>query len=99
MQNSERDKLVEATIKKLLIAMHNGESLTVTLGNIMETMHGIRYIEERKFVYMLQGLYMDKMGGMADMAEDKNKIEGYNEAADENNFAVKLCMGAITGEE
>jgi len=79
--------------------MHKGESLIVTLGKIMEAIRGLRYVDERKFIYMLQGLHMDKMGGLPDVAEDKNKLEGYNEAAEENNFGVKLAISAIMGEE
>jgi len=93
------DELIYNEIKGLLIKMHKGESLTITLNKLMEMYKGVRYVDEKKFIYMLKGLYMDKMGGLPDMAEDKNKLEGYNEAAEENNFGVKLAISAIMGEE
>lgn len=93
------DTLIYKEIKELLIKMHKGESLTITINKLMEMVKGIRCVDERKFIYMLQGLRMDKMGGLPDMAEDKKIIEGFNEAAELNNFAVKLAMSAIMGEE
>ena len=99
MRGKENDKLILEEIKKLLITMHKGESLLITLNKIMDTIGGARYVEEKKFLYLLQGLYMDKMGRLPDIAEDKDKIEGFNEAAEENNFAIKLAISAIMGEE
>lgn len=99
MRKNESNKLVEQEIKELLIKMHKGDSLIGTLNKIMETIKGIRYVDEKKFIYMLQGLHMDKIGGLPDITEDAKKIEGFNEAADENNFAVDLLINAITGEE
>ena len=96
---SRYDELISDEIKELLIKMHKGESLILTLNKLMEMVKGVRYVDERKFIYMLQGLHMDKMGGLPDVAEDKNKIEGYNEAAEENNFGIQLAINAITGEE
>ena len=99
MLKKDRDKLISKELEQLLIKMHDGESLTTTLNKIMDTIGGIRYLQERQFIFMLEGLYQEKMGGLPDITEDKNKIEGYNEAVDENNFAVDIAMSAIKGEE
>lgn len=96
---SNYDELIIEEIKGLLIKMHKGESLVVTLNKLMEMVKGIRYVEERKFIYLLQGLHMEKIGSMASMGEDPKKIEGFNEAAAENNFAVDLAISAITGRD
>lgn len=99
MKREDSDKLIENDIKELLKKMHNGESLIVTLGRIMEIFKGARYVEERKFIYLLQGLHQDKRGGLPDMSFSQKEIDAYNEAVDENNFAVKLAISAIMGEE
>ena len=99
MKREEQNRMIENDLRELLKDMHNGESLVLTLKKIMEMFKGERYIEERKFLYMLQGLHMDKMGGLPDITEDKKVLEGFNEAAEQNNFAVKLAISAITGEE
>ena len=65
----------------------------------MEIIRGSRYVDERKFVYMLKGLRMKKMEGLTAVTEDTKKMERFNEAADENNFAIDLSISAILGEE
>jgi len=42
MKREEQDKITESELKELLIKMHKGESLIVTLGKIMEAISGIR---------------------------------------------------------
>ena len=96
---SKYDELMHSEIKDLLIKMHKGESLLLTMNKLIEMIKGIRYVEEKKFIYMLEGLHMDKIESMASIEEDPKKVEGFNEAADENNFAVNLAISAITGEK
>lgn len=99
MNKDEQDKLISKEIKELLIKMHNGESLILTLNKIRDTINGIKYLEERKFIYMLQGLQQKKISSIAPIEIDANYLEGFNEAVEENNFAVKLAVNAVLGEQ
>jgi len=95
MDKNEQEKLVEKEIKQRLINMHNGESLVVTLNQIMESIRGIRYKDEKKFIYILQGLTQDTIQGNPILPEDKAFIRGHSEAVDEHNFGVQIAISAI----
>lgn len=99
MDSNNQDELVKNEIKELLKKMHNGESLLVTLNKIMDTVKGVKYIQEKKFIYMLQGLSINKISALTATQIDENFLEGFNEAAEENNFGVKLAVSAIMGEK
>lgn len=99
MDKDSQEVLVRNEVQELLKKMHNGESLLITLGKIMDTIKGIQYIQDKKFIYMLQGLKQNKINALAATQLDAKYLEGYNEAAEENNFAVKLAVSAIIGEE
>lgn len=94
MDNEKRLKLIEKEVKELIVAFHNGESYGITLKKLMEVYKGVIHSDERRFIYVLQGLHMGKR------KEDvsKERVEGYNEAVEENNFAVNLAVHAILGD-
>jgi len=90
-------ELIKSEIKKLLVAFHKGVPLPSTLQNILDIMDGAEYINERKFLYLLEGLYQDKIEAFPTKEEDRHYLAGYADAVDENNFAVKLAIEVIMG--
>lgn len=94
MNNEQRLKLIEKEVKELLIDFHKGESYGITLKKLMDVYKGVISADERRFVYVLQGLHMSRIT----KGINKEKIEAYNEAVDENNFAVNLAVHAILGD-
>lgn len=99
MDKNNREILVRSGIQELLKKMHNGESLLITLSKIMDTVKGIQYKQDKKFIYMLQGLRQNEISALASTQVDAQYLEGFNESASENNFAVDLAISAITGEK
>jgi len=99
MNNSERDKILQKDIKELLIAMHEGASLTETLKQIMSILKGVRHMEDEKFLYLLDGMAQILLDGKASSDKDRGFLEGWNESANEINFTVKLSKEAIKASE
>ena len=77
--------------------MHQGETIPNTLQKILDIMNGSEYILEKKFIYLLQGIQLEKLRALPVKDEDINYVQGYNDAADENNFAVQLAVEVIMG--
>ena len=99
MDNKDREEIISEDIKDLLIAMHKGVSIPITLTKIMDIMKGIHYMDKKQCVYLLRGLMQYKMEGKPTLAEEKAFFNGHNEAVEENNFAVKLAIDVIIGDE
>lgn len=95
MDFNNREKLIKKEITNLLIKFHKGESLGLTITAFMNMVNEIRALDEHKISYVLKGLRLPKMEGNPMLAEEKAYISGYNEAADQNNFAVNLAINAF----
>jgi len=95
MDRNQQEKIIEKDIKQILKDMHNGEGLIVPLNKLMDIAKGIKYKDEQKFVYMLQGMIQEKMQGNPILPEDRGYINGHNDAVNENNFSIQIAISAI----
>lgn len=99
MNNSERDKILEKDIKELLIAMHEGASLINTLKDIMSILKGVRYVEDEKFLYLLDGMVQIPLDGKVTSDKERGFLDGWTESANEINFSIKLAKDLIKSSE
>lgn len=96
MKEDYRDKLIKKELKELLMNMHKGASFGLTLTAIIDVVKGFRYLDAKKVTYVLQGLKMPDIEGHSTLGEDKAYMRGYNDAVEENNFAIQLAIDAFT---
>jgi hypothetical protein len=100
MKQEDRDELVKAELRKYLLAMHKEEaSLGETLDRITDTVFHLRDAHERHFIYLLEGLFQDHIPATGNSEAEIEFLKGHREAVDENNFAVRLAISVVRGEE
>ena len=100
MDKEERDNLIENEMRGFLLEMHKGDkTLAETLTSIMDLLNGLRYSQERYFLYLLEGLMLEVIPVIPTLAEEKAFVNGHNEAASENNFGIRLAIDVISGRK
>ncbi len=95
MNRKEREKLIADDVRSALLVMHKGGPLSDALTHIIELIRGIKYVEDKKFLFLLDGITQEKLEGKDLLEKDKQFIEGFNESAEESNFAIKLAKEVI----
>ena len=95
MDLENRKRLLRKEINGLLVKFHKGESLGLTTTAIMELIQLIQSRDASKICYILYGLKLKRIEDTPNNDRDAIYKEAFNEAADQNNFAVRLAIDSF----
>lgn len=92
MDFENREKLIKKEVTDILKKFHKGESLGLSITAILEVISTLRNFDENKVNFILRGLKLPTIQARSTLGADSAYVEGFNEAANQSNFAIDLAI-------